>query len=73
MNQCGQCGGYHGDSDDGAECICGLCEDGVDCPVHETGRYARQTVEVIDMRPDGPKLAPGQSLEEFCDLYQRFS
>jgi len=21
----------------------------------------------------GPKLAPGQSLEEFCDLYQKFS
>jgi hypothetical protein len=22
---------------------------------------------------DGPQLGPNQSLEEFCDLYQRFS
>lgn len=29
-----------------------------------------------DFRPDPPRpgtLAPGQTLEEFCDLYQRFS
>jgi hypothetical protein len=51
MRACKTCGGYHDDSDDGAECICGLCEDNQDCPVHETGRYARQAVEVIDMRP----------------------
>jgi hypothetical protein len=24
-------------------------------------------------RVSGPQLAPGQSFEEFCDLYQRFS
>ncbi len=27
----------------------------------------------IDKQMNGPGLAPGQSLEEFCDLYQRFS
>jgi hypothetical protein len=33
----------------------------------------RDRLNVIIRRGKGPQLAPGQSLEEFCDLYQKFS
>jgi hypothetical protein len=42
--------------DDYGEVICGACEEGDDCPIHETGRYARPVEVVIDCRPVPPAI-----------------